>query len=295
MIARPKHTCLNYPLCTGQQHRLRASGASPQWLPHCKSCLDRAVPCSFPDCRNPRAPGSARLAPPFTCAVHYKHPAERHRCKWNLCENSTKGCRELSITLTGRRCFLCASKAYPCLYATEGCPNRVRSHSSKMPPRLPACRTHPACCPYAPSSNGTAASSQPFGVCANVPTSSQCQRALSTSPCPIAPASGSYPDDSVPVDLSGPSSSAAKLCPRPGSLPTVDPPASVLYPPAMRMQDSDPASISFSVGSPMSTHVTSLRSIQHVPFLYKEAVSKSCEQSTEGAMVWRLLDESGKR
>ena len=165
MIARPKHTCLNYPRCTGQQHRLRARGASPQWLPHCKSCLDRAVPCSFPDCRNPHAPGSAHLAPSSTstCAVHYKDPAERHRCTWNLCENSTRVCRELSITIKGRRCFLCASKAYPCLYATEGCPTRVRSQSSKMPPSLPACRTHPARCPYALFSNGICSSLSEYG------------------------------------------------------------------------------------------------------------------------------------
>ena len=123
LVPRPKHTCFNYPLCTGSQYRSHKDGQSN----YCKRCLDTGATCSFADCTNPCAPGNARIVPPATCALHYKDPAELHGSEWNVCGNMASGCRELAVTPKGRKCFLCAANSLPCLYASYGCTHHVRS------------------------------------------------------------------------------------------------------------------------------------------------------------------------
>ena len=150
---KPKHACDNFPLCKGQQKHPRKNGQNLPRLPFCATCADSTSVCSHPACISPAAPAFKKDKRPLFCSTHYSDPAHVSTRCWNLCNNSSLGCRRLSTEMARGSCYACRSHEYPCKFAPVGCPLHVRSKDSSSKKRQYSCLSDESSngCKYDPS------------------------------------------------------------------------------------------------------------------------------------------------
>lgn len=135
---RPPRSCNNYPLCKGLCSRPRVFGRrdSPSvrlLLEYCTNCNAEPA-CKHEGCSNNSCAHQNKISARGFCANHYNDAAYVRWREWSKCSNSDAGCRELSSTSLGGKCYQCSQNSLPCLFALYGCDKRVRyneEHVSK--------------------------------------------------------------------------------------------------------------------------------------------------------------------
>ena len=130
---RPRHTCHNYPICSGLQAQIPVEGTNKRERQRfCKRCSSADTRCAHPQCEAPVAPPFRRpktqVTPTF-CTPHYSDPYHNTTREWNLCRNARVGCRLLATNKSSGPCFPCSQGSLPCRFAVLGCPSHVRQRS----------------------------------------------------------------------------------------------------------------------------------------------------------------------
>ena len=141
VFASPKHACANYPICSKAQSRAQ-NGSIRERSEFCTSCLRHGRRCEHPSCDAPAAPAFGKNVVPSFCSLHYRDPCHTVNRNWNICKNSTIGCRLLAMKRTSGPCYPCSSGSLPCLHAQWGCPAHVRSSPSKNISQRAPCVSH---------------------------------------------------------------------------------------------------------------------------------------------------------
>ena len=149
---RPKHACLNYPICKKPQLHTRDTDKTRVRLPHCKTCHSSSQTCAHPNCVDKPPPPRRNEPAPCLCAEHYRDPCHAQNRTWALCSNATIACRHLSMEPSRGKCYACANNMLPCVNAPLGCPHHVRYASKPASRLLQPCTTHASTlCPYDPT------------------------------------------------------------------------------------------------------------------------------------------------
>ena len=127
----PQYCCVNYPLCTNSQQRVRSTAGLRTRLPHCAFCLERDR-CAFPNCENHAAPTAGSYRTEF-CSLHFGDPYNSNHRKRKLCSDSKIGCLQLTQEPRSGKCVPCSNGSSPCAHSMSGCSLHVRN-----PPKTPS-------------------------------------------------------------------------------------------------------------------------------------------------------------
>ena len=111
----PKHTCVNFPLCTRLQKQIKLTSSAgtrmfverSDFCAPCESSKASGYRCGHEGCVGVAAPKRPRKARPAFCSFHLRDPAHDRDREWVRCSHADVGCRYLSTHPGSGKCFAC--------------------------------------------------------------------------------------------------------------------------------------------------------------------------------------------